>query len=65
MTSRSLTALDVRAQMMHIPRKLSSSCETCVRYQAENPHLDAIDEDVEAVYERISSEEYTLLTEAP
>ena len=64
MTSRSLTALGVRAQMMPVPRKLSSSCGTCVRYHAENPHLDAMDEDVEAVYERISNEEYTLLMEA-
>ena len=64
MTNRSLTALGVRAQMMPVPRKLSSSCGTCVRYHAEDPHLDAMDEDVEAVYERISNEEYTLLMEA-
>ena len=64
LTSRSLTALGVRAQMMPVPRKLSSSCGTCVRYHAEIPHLDAMDEDVEAVYEKISNEEYLLLMEA-
>lgn len=63
MTSRSLTALGVRAQMMPVPRKLSSSCGTCVRYLAENPNLASMDEDVEAVYEKNSSEEYTLLME--
>ena len=63
MTSRSLTALGVRAQMMPVPRKLSSSCGTCVRYMAEDAHLDAMDEDVEGVYEKIGSEEYKLLME--
>lgn len=64
MTSRSLTALGVRAQMMPVPRKLSSSCGTCVRYLAEEPHLSAMDEDVEAVYEKIGSDAYTLLMDA-
>ncbi len=64
MTSRTLTGRSVKAQMMPVPRKLSSSCGTCVRYLAEDPNLSAMDEDVEAVYERISSEEYTLLMEA-
>ena len=63
MTSRSLTSLGVRAQMMPVPRKLSSSCGTCVRYLAEDPNLGAMDEDVEGVYERISNDEYTLLME--
>ena len=63
MTSRALTSLGVRAQMMPVPRKLSSSCGTCVRYMADQPHLDAMDEDVEGVYEKIGSEVYTLLME--
>ena len=61
MTSRNLTGLGVRAQMMPVPRKLSSSCGTCVRYLAEDAHLSAMDEDMEAVYEKIGKEEYTLL----
>ena len=63
MTSRALTGLGIRAQMMPVPRKLSSSCGTCVRYMAEEPHLNAMDEDVEGVYEKIGSEEYKLLME--
>ena len=31
MTSRTLTGLGVQARMMPVPRKLSSSCGTCVR----------------------------------
>ena len=64
MTSRSLTSLGVKAQMMPVPRKLSSSCGTCVRYLAEEAHLSAMDEDVEAVYEKVGKEEYTLLMNA-
>ena len=63
MTSRSLTALGVRAQMMPVPRKLSSSCGTCVRYLSEDPQLSAMDEDVEAVYEKIGCEKYTVVME--
>ena len=61
MTSRVLTELGVQARMMPVPRKLSSSCGTCVRYLAEDPNLSTMDEDVEAVYEKIGKEEYTLL----
>ena len=64
LTSRALTAVGAKAQMMPVPRKLSASCGTCVRYLAEEPNLSAMDEDVEAVYEKIGSEEYTLLMEA-
>ena len=63
MTSRNLTALGIRAQMMPVPRKLSSSCGTCVRYMAEDPNLNAMDEDVEGVYEKISNDAYILLME--
>ena len=61
MTSRSLTGLGVQARMMPVPRKLSSSCGTCVRYLAEEALLCAMDEDVEAVYEKIGKEEYIQL----
>lgn len=61
LTSRSLTALGISAQMMPVPRKLSSSCGTCVRYLAAEPHLSAMDEDVEAVYEKIGKDAYTQL----
>ena len=63
MTSRNLTGLGVRAQMMPVPRKLSSSCGTCVRYLADAPHLEAMDEDVEGVYEKTGNDTYTLLME--
>ena len=63
MTSRNLTAKGARAGMMPVPRKLSSSCGTCVYYKAEAPHLDIMDEDVEGVYQVIGKEEYSTLME--
>ena len=59
---RSLTALGAEAQMMPVPRALSSSCGTCVRYRAGEAHFDAMDEDVEAVYE-VCGGAYRLLME--
>ena len=63
MTSRNLNAKGARAGMMPVPRKLSSSCGTCVRYTASEPMLEAMDTDVEAVYEVIGKEEYACLME--
>ena len=64
LTSSALTELGIQARMMPVPRKLSSSCGTCVRYLAEDPTQSAKDEDVEAVYEKIGKEVYTLLMNA-
>ena len=51
-TCRALTERAVAARMAPVPRKLSSSCGTCVYYEAEEPMLSAMDRDMEAVYER-------------
>ncbi len=50
-SSRSLSAKGIAAQMTPVPRKLSSSCGTCVRYESETPKLEVLDRDTEAVYE--------------
>lgn len=49
-SSRSLSGRGITAQMTPVPRKLSSSCGTCVRYEAETPELELLDRDTEAVY---------------
>ena len=49
-SSRSLSGKGIAAQMTPVPRKLSSSCGTCVRYEAETPELSMLDRDTEAVY---------------
>ena len=58
MTCRTLTREGIPAQMAPVPRRLSSSCGTCVRYKAEGPRLEVMDEDVESVYLLTEDEQY-------
>lgn len=46
--------------MSPVPRKISSSCGTCVQYYADNAHENCMDEDVEAVY-RLDGENVEML----
>ncbi|MDN0031675.1 DUF3343 domain-containing protein [Oscillibacter ruminantium] len=62
-TARALGGVGVIAKMMPVPRKLSSSCGTCVRYEAGEACLSAMDTDVERVYEVSGEDQYTLLLE--
>ena len=57
-SSRSLTSAGIAAQMTPVPRKLSSSCGTCVRYESEAAALELLD--AEAVYEDAEGK-YTLI----
>jgi len=61
MSDRSLKAKGVDSRMMPVPRKLSSSCGTCVRYRADEPCLAEMDADVEAVYEELDDGNYAQL----
>jgi len=49
-THRALTAAGITARMAPVPRKISSSCGTCVFYSADDPCYDRLDADTEAVY---------------
>lgn len=51
LTCQALTAAGAPARMTPVPRRLSSSCGTCVRYQAEEDLRSLLDEDFEALYE--------------
>ncbi|MEG1537233.1 MAG: DUF3343 domain-containing protein [Clostridiales bacterium] len=59
-TDRTLRAQGIQTQMSPVPRALSSSCGTCVRYEATNPHLNAMDTDVESVYKILAQDHYEL-----
>ena len=50
LTARALQAAGIPAKMMPVPRKLSSSCGTCVRYESAEPEQARLDADFEAVY---------------
>ena len=58
-TYRSLTQAGHTARMAPVPRKISSSCGTCVFFSAQEPCYELLDEDTEAVY----TAEGTLLRE--
>ncbi|MEG1126508.1 MAG: DUF3343 domain-containing protein [Oscillospiraceae bacterium] len=60
-TDRSLRGRGVASQMMPVPRALSSSCGTCVRYTASTAHLDQMDADVESVYRICANDTYEQL----
>ena len=59
-TCAALKKRGAEAKLAPVPRRLSSSCGTCVFYQGDGPCLDAMDRDMEAVYRR-DAEEYVLL----
>lgn len=48
------------ARLAPVPRRLSSSCGTCVMYQAQDPMLSCMDADLEAAYRR-EGEDYILV----
>lgn len=49
-THRSLTKAGITARMAPVPRKISSSCGTCVFYTAPEPSYELLDGDTESVY---------------
>ncbi len=51
LTHRTLTQNGISAHLMPVPRALSSSCGTCVRYEANDPMEALLDRDVEQIAE--------------
>lgn len=50
MAYRALNALNINAVMMPVPRAVSSSCGTCVKYSAVDPYAAALGEDCEGIF---------------
>ena len=48
-TYRALCAAGARAQLAPVPRTLSASCGTCVRYEADSPREELLHRDFERV----------------
>ena len=61
-THRALVGKGVEARMSPVPRKISSSCGTCVQYHAAEPMEECIDTDAEAIY-RLDGENVEVLKE--
>ena len=63
-TFRALSAAGVASTLAPVPRALSSSCGTCVRYSSEDPQLALMHRDfeqvvlerAEGVYEPVAAE---------
>ncbi len=58
---RALTAAAIKAAMSPVPRSLSSSCGTCVRYIAKDSCHNLLDADFEQVVEVTGPEQYKKL----
>ena len=57
---KALTSRGIDAVMMPVPRKLSASCGTCVRFSGEFQESWA-DEDLESVYIHEGNQKYRLI----
>ncbi len=63
MTHRTLSDNGISAKMAPVPRKLSSSCGSCVFVDADVLDLSLLDEDTEAVYQQ-NGDDYTEIYKA-
>lgn len=60
---RALTRAGIPARMAPVPRRVSSSCGTCVRYEAPEADASLFTQDFEALY-RVEDGRYEKLIEA-
>ena len=60
-TKRNLTGAGAKARLAPVPRSLSASCGTCVKYSAEAPLLEQMDADTEMVVLVLDQGEYEIL----
>ncbi len=51
LSNRALKQAGIASKAGPVPRELSSSCGTCVRYEADEPMCGLLDADLESVYE--------------
>lgn len=51
LSQRALKQAGLVSKAGPVPRELSSSCGTCVRYIADDPNLVLLDHDLESLYE--------------
>lgn len=50
LSNKALQKAGLSSRMMPVPRALSSSCGTCVRYESEAPRPELLDSDTEGHY---------------
>ena len=63
-SQRTLERNGIPSRLSPVPRALSASCGTCVRYEAEDPCVSALDHDLERVVKcEVDSESYETVFE--
>lgn len=60
LTNKMIKASGISSKMAPVPRKLSSSCGSCVIAECEKLSMELVDEDFEAVY-KAENDDYILL----
>lgn len=59
-TNRSFQKSGIKSTISPVPRKLSSSCGSCLIFEDIDSHLDLLDEDADKMY-IVDNEDYTLI----
>lgn len=59
--AKKIASYQISSQMMPVPRKVSSSCGTCVQFETEKDVRLFADEDVEKIF-RYCNNEYILMS---
>ncbi|MEG1547413.1 MAG: DUF3343 domain-containing protein [Clostridia bacterium] len=54
-SARTLDRAGYSAVLAPVPRAISSSCGTCMRYSADAPLAELMDADIDAIYSREDS----------
>ena len=58
---RSLKDAGIPSRMMPVPRALSSSCGTCVKYEADELCEHLLDRDIEQIAEENAQKQYRVI----
>lgn len=57
-SQKRLMEAGIATQLSPVPRSLSASCGTCIRYQNTDPRLDCMDHDYEKIVRVIAVDQY-------
>lgn len=60
-THRAMRRHGIDARLAPVPRSLSSSCGTCVRYCADGPHAELVHEDFEQIAQVLDTALYQII----
>lgn len=59
-TNKNMEKAGINSKINPVPRKLSSSCGSCIYFESKEPNIDLLDDDTESLY-LIKDDDYTLI----